>query len=97
MRDSVGFVVDWQGDPVGYVNDVGARNSIYALRVVNTRANLLGTTSLVEAAALDKYSFTRDAYLQLRQHEENMGSDEDETQWMNESAPEPAAESAGKK
>ena len=89
VRDSVGFVVDWQGDPVGYVNDIGARNSIYALRVVNTRANLLGTTSLVEAAALDKYSFTRDAYLQLRQRAATPDEVEDETQWMNESAAEP--------
>ncbi|MFE1573534.1 MlaA family lipoprotein [Comamonas odontotermitis] len=89
VRDSVGFVVDWQGDPVGYVNDIGARNSIYALRVVNTRANLLGTTSLVEAAALDKYSFTRDAYLQLRHRAATPDEVEDETQWMNESAAEP--------
>ena len=69
---------------------VGARNSIYALRVVNTRANLLGTTSLVEAAALDKYSFTRDAYLQLRHRAATPDEVEDETQWMNESAAEPA-------
>lgn len=90
VRDSAGMVVDWQGDLVGYVNDVPARNSLYALRVVNTRANLLSTTSLVESAALDKYSFTRDAYLQLRQNAVNRNADDDETQWMNESATEAA-------
>ena len=91
VRDSVGMVVDWQGDSVGYLNDVGARNSLYALRVVNTRANLLNTSSLVESAALDKYSFTRDAYLQLRQRAANPDAGNDETQWMYESAPETGA------
>ena len=89
-RDTVGFVVDWQGDPVGYVHDIGVRNSMYALRFVNTRSNYLGTTSLVESAALDKYSFTRDAYLQLRQRASKPDEVEDETQWMNESASDPA-------
>ena len=97
IRDTGGFVVDAYAYAPGYMHDIPARNSLYGLSLVNKRANLLGTTSLVESAALDKYSFTRDAYLQLRQHEENMGSDEDETQWMNESAPEPAAGSTGKK
>ena len=92
VRDSAGFVVDWQGDVVTYLHDIPARNSLYALRLVNTRANLLGTTSLVESAALDKYSFTRDAYLQLRRNAVyGQAADEDETQWMNESAPEGAA------
>jgi ABC-type transporter lipoprotein component MlaA len=42
---------------------MGVRNSLYGLRIINTRANLLGTTSVIETAALDRYSFTRDAYL----------------------------------
>ena len=96
VRDSFGTVVDWQGDPVGYLNDVGARNSLYALRVVNLRANLLSTSSLVESAALDKYSFTRDAYLQLRQRAATPDVVEDETSWMNESAAEPASTGLGK-
>ncbi len=90
VRDSVGLWADWQGDPVGHLHDVSARNSLYALRVVNIRANLLSTTSLVESAALDKYSFTRDAYLQLRQNavRPRAQSEGSELDWMNESAPE---------
>jgi len=36
------------------------------LQIVNTRANLLGATNLLDDIALDKYSFIRDAYLQRR-------------------------------
>lgn len=97
VRDTGGLAVDAYAYAPGYIHDIPVRNSIYGVYLVNTRANLLGTTSLVESAALDKYSFTRDAYLQLRQHQEALGSDEDETEWMNESAPEPAADAAGKK
>ena len=43
------------------------RNSLYVLRAVETRANLLRATTLLEGAALDKYSFTRDLYLQRRE------------------------------
>ena len=51
------------------VDDVDALHAAcqtYGLRIINTRANLLGTTSVIETAVLDRYSFTRDAYLQLR-------------------------------
>ena len=66
VRDAVALPVDFYGNPVSYVDPVSARNSLYGLRIINTRANLLGTTSVIETAALDRYSFTRDAYLQLR-------------------------------
>lgn len=45
---------------------MAVRNSLYVLRAVDKRANLLGVSSVLEVAALDKYSFTRDAYLQMR-------------------------------
>jgi phospholipid-binding lipoprotein MlaA len=48
------------------MNHVPSRNSLYALRVVETRANLLRAGTMLDQAALDKYSFTRDAYLQRR-------------------------------
>ncbi len=67
MRDGTGLVVDMSVDPVSGLNDVSARNSLTALRVVDTRAGLLRATTLLEDAALDKYSFTRDLYLNRRQ------------------------------
>ncbi|MBL0919428.1 MAG: VacJ family lipoprotein [Hydrogenophaga sp.] len=66
-RDSVGLMVDAEGDLVRHVDHVPTRNSLYTLRVVDTRAQLLRAGSLLEGAALDKYSFTRDFYLNRRQ------------------------------
>ena len=67
VRDSAGLVVDWQGNLVSRADNVPVRNSLTGLRLVNTRANLLSAGNLLDQAALDKYSFTRDAYLQRRQ------------------------------
>lgn len=66
VRDTAALPVDWWGDPVTRSSDIPLRNSMYALRLVDRRAQLLGAESVLESAALDKYSFTRDAYLQLR-------------------------------
>lgn len=67
FRDAAGFGVESNGDLVSKVDHIPTRNSLYALRVVETRANLLRATTMLEGAALDKYSFTRDIYLQRRQ------------------------------
>jgi len=67
VRDAAGFSVESRGDLVWELDSMSARNSLYALRAVETRANLLRATSMLEGAALDKYSFTRDIYLQRRQ------------------------------
>ena len=52
-----------------YVDPMAARNALYVLRAVDIRANLLRASSVLDEAALDKYSFTRDAYLQRRRAE----------------------------
>ena len=36
------------------------------LQIINTRADLLGATRVIDAISLDKYTFIRDAYLQRR-------------------------------
>lgn len=66
IRDSVGLVGDYQLDPVSQHEEVRERNSLSALRVIDTRANLLSATRLRDTAALDPYLFTREAYRQLR-------------------------------
>lgn len=65
-RDGLGLVLDIKADPVTHLESVRARNSVYALRLVNTRANQLDATRVLEEAALDKYTFVRDSYLQRR-------------------------------
>ena len=67
VRDVAGFTIEAQGDLVQGITNIPARNSLYTLRAVETRANLLRATTMLEGAALDKYSFTRDIYLQRRE------------------------------
>jgi len=80
LRDSIALPVDGAADGV---QRLGLRPSdemgLYVLRGVNVRSNLLRAGEVLEGAALDKYSFTRDAYLQRRRAEifEGSGSDDD--------------------
>ena len=66
LRDTIGTAVDVNADLINRSARIPVRNSLSTLRVVDTRTTLLGTGDLVEQAALDKYSFTRDAYLSRR-------------------------------
>ena len=66
VRDTAALPVDIYGNPLGQMHDVAWRNSLAALQVVNTRASVLNAIDLLDAAALDPYTFTRDAYLQKR-------------------------------
>jgi phospholipid-binding lipoprotein MlaA len=69
LRDTLASTLISRGDLVWQLNSVAARNSLYALRLLDTRANLLRTTSVLEGVALDKYTFTRDIYLQVRRND----------------------------
>jgi phospholipid-binding lipoprotein MlaA len=69
VRDAIALPFDRRADPVHFVNDWDVRWSLYILRVVDQRTNLLRATSVLSEAALDKYSFTRDAHLQRRRAE----------------------------
>lgn len=66
VRDTVGLVLDSAADPVGQVDHVPTRNTLLALRIVDTRADLLPADKVIEEAALDKYAYIRDGYLQRR-------------------------------
>lgn len=69
LRDTAGWGVDTLvGDPASEFRPIRLRNSSYALRLVNTRADLLDASRILEQAALDKYVFQRDAYLQRRRN-----------------------------
>lgn len=69
LRDTVALPIDRRGNPVHYISDTDLRNSAYVLRAVDIRSNLLRVGEVLNDAALDKYSFTRDAYLQRRRAE----------------------------
>lgn len=66
VRDTAGWGVDLAADPVGYLDPISMRNSLRGLRFVDVRASLLPADRVVEEAALDKYAYIRDAYLQRR-------------------------------
>ena len=82
LRDTLALPVDLYGDPLGYLYPVPHRNSLYALRLTDKRRQLLGATDVLDAAALDSYSFTRDVYLRVRAQRaasgEADGGDDDE-------------------
>lgn len=66
VRDSIGLPLDYLASPMNLLNGGATPIAIWSLRLVNTRADLLGTSKLLDQIALDKYSFIRDAYLQRR-------------------------------
>ena len=75
VRDATGTAVGtlgylpWQIPKwADFDHRVAWQNSLLALDYVQTRANLLDATSLLEDAALDRYAFLRDAYFQRRRN-----------------------------
>ena len=68
VRDTLGWGVDTFGDPVRATRPVSVRNGMTALRIVDIRASLLPADKVVEEAALDKYAYVRDGYLQRRRN-----------------------------
>ena len=79
LRDAVGRTVDSQGDIVAGLQDIPTRNTLTVVRAVDTRANLLKATAMLDELALDKYTFTRDAYLQRRRSAIYDGNPPEET------------------
>jgi phospholipid-binding lipoprotein MlaA len=67
-RDAVGLVGDFYTDPLRSTDPVHLRNQARGLRMVDTRAQLLDASKVLDAAALDPYEFLRDAYLQRRRN-----------------------------
>src|SRR5437879_13742928 len=68
VRDGFGLVFDTQADLVFQIDGVPVHNSLYGTRAINNRANLLDASSVIDQAALDKYSFVREAWLQRRRN-----------------------------
>ena len=66
VRDSTTIVLENRYDAVSFIDHTRTRNSITILRLVDTRTGLLRLGDMLDEAALDKYSFTRDAFLQRR-------------------------------
>lgn len=68
LRDSVSIPGDLYFSASTFGDTDGATFGLAGLQVISVRASLLGATGLLDDVALDKYAFTRDAYLQRRQN-----------------------------
>lgn len=81
VRDTASLPVDFAVSPTQRISDVTTRNEVFALRIVSKRSDLLRAGNMLEEASIDRYSFTRDAFLQYRRSQIYDGNppDEDDT------------------
>ena len=66
LRDTVALPVDFKGDITSNVDHIPTRSALKVLDQLDTRASLLSVSTALDEVALDKYTFTRDAFLQRR-------------------------------
>jgi phospholipid-binding lipoprotein MlaA len=69
LRDTVANVALPRDEVLRHVRRDSVRYQLYLLRAIEQRANLLRATGVMEEAALDKYTFTRDVFLQVRSNQ----------------------------
>jgi phospholipid-binding lipoprotein MlaA len=71
-RGVPGAVLDTAASPLTYVGVVLLSNyvraPIQAMSLINIRANAEGSLKFIDEAALDRYAFTRDSFLQWRNY-----------------------------
>jgi phospholipid-binding lipoprotein MlaA len=75
LRDSFAISFETKNDLLKPIRPISARNATYGLRLVDQRAELLRVTGFLDDAALDRYSFARDAFLQKRRADILEGKD----------------------
>ncbi len=70
LRDGTGIAVDFVVSPFVYVteDEAAVRWGLFGLDLIDSRANLLSAEKFLDQAALDRYSFLRDSYLQRREY-----------------------------
>jgi phospholipid-binding lipoprotein MlaA len=66
VRDAIALPADLWGDPWSHKTPVNWRNVGIGVRAIDQRASILDASNLLEDAALDRYEFIRDGYLQRR-------------------------------
>ncbi|CAH2776783.1 MAG: Outer-membrane-phospholipid-binding lipoprotein MlaA [uncultured Caballeronia sp.] len=67
VRDATNWIASYPLSGYVYMS-TEANVSMFVVRFVSARADLLGATDILSQAALDKYAFVRDAYTQRRQY-----------------------------
>lgn len=74
-RDAVGLIPDSVASLKGRISDVPTRNTVRAVDIIDTRADLLSAEKVITG---DKYVFIRNAYLQNREFKVKDGQVEDD-------------------
>ena len=73
LIEVVVYPLDWKGNLANQVDDVVLRDLMMAISFTDLRASYLQADDVVNAVALDQYSFKRDSYLQRRVYLQNDG------------------------
>jgi phospholipid-binding lipoprotein MlaA len=68
LREVAALPVDISGMPMYHIGDQDTRTWLPIIDVVDIRARYLNAGDVLEGAALDSYSFRRDAYLQRQRN-----------------------------
>jgi phospholipid-binding lipoprotein MlaA len=66
VRDATVLPLDMAADPWSHKEPVNWRNVGIGVRAIDQRASILDASNLMEEAALDRYEFIRDGFLQRR-------------------------------
>ncbi len=77
LIEVVVYPLDWNGTLTNWTDDVRLRDFFMALSFTDMRASYLQADDVVNAVALDQYSFKRDSYLQRRIYLQNDGVSSD--------------------
>jgi phospholipid-binding lipoprotein MlaA len=81
VRDAAGLPLDLAASPYYAINESAFRPVTTVLGALNARSQLMSATQALDAIAMDKYSFVRDAFLSRRLrlvHDGNLPDDEPE-------------------
>lgn len=73
LREVVALPLDYQGNLVNHVADPGTRDGLTVLNAIDVRESYLKAGDVIDAAALDAYSFTRDSYFQRQRYRQYDG------------------------
>ncbi len=67
-RGGVGLVGDAAVNPLSYINLPAVTLGLAGLNLIDSRADFLSTSRIAEQAALDRYDFFKNAYIQRREY-----------------------------
>jgi len=68
LRDCFGLALDMSIDPMAKMTPITGRNALIVTRALSDRTQMFAVDNILDEAALDRYSYVRNAYLQRRRN-----------------------------